>query len=62
MDDSDLTYDNWAEPPSIVNRQSLDCVKYASDGWRVHDDFCAVAELPFVCEMNGKVRISSNIN
>ena len=42
---------NWAGNAPTENDLSFDCVKYAADGWRVHTDFCATSELPFVCRV-----------
>ena len=53
---ADALFLNWSPVFPNDNTASHDCVKYAADGWRVHDDGCEVSTLPFVCEVESKYR------
>ncbi len=43
-------YYNGAPSFADDNTESLDCVKFASDGWTVHSEGCGIGKLPFICE------------
>ena len=47
-------YSNWISNYTRENRESRDCVKYSSNGWRIHDLPCGSSMLPFVCKSNSK--------
>ena len=47
-------YSNWISNYTRENRESRDCVKFSSNGWRIHDLPCGSSMLPFVCKSNSK--------
>ena len=59
-DGDEAMYTNWSQSslPSTANDNIRDCVTFAADGWRLHDN-CAVFDFPFVCKMHRKLDILS---
>ena len=57
VDGDEAMYTNWSQsfPPSTENGNNWDCVKFAADGWRLQQQYCAVSDLPFVCKMRRKL-------
>ena len=45
------SYTNWVggNAAGSGNEQKWDCVKFTATGWRVNDQFCEVARLPYLC-------------
>ena len=46
-------YTNYSNNFEFENSPQYNCVKFTGTGWRVHQDFCGNAQLPFVCKAAG---------
>lgn len=49
------SYTNWfGGSAAVTNQGPYDCVKFTSEGWKVHDYFCDSSIFPFLCRQEGK--------